>query len=113
MKVHLVMEKAKKYGSGLLKSLKQSQKPTSSKVRDSIVVIGVKQAMLLGMLSAEDNSQQAFNNDDLVEDIDSCRIGNSSSKGLPTEIHLPQSSTDSLSKTRGKLVRWGQIKLTL
>ena len=98
------MEKAKKSGSGLLKLFKQSHKPTSSKVRDSIVVIGVKQAMLIGMLSAEDRAQHAFKNEESFEDIETYS-GNSSSTELTNDISLAQPSSDSLSKPRGKLVR--------
>ena len=103
VKVQLVMEKAKKTGSGLLKFFKQSHKSTSSKVRDSIVVIGVKQAMLIGMLSAEDGSHQAFKNDSF-EDIETYS-GHSSSTELTNDISLAQPSSESSSKPRGKLVR--------
>ena len=104
MKVHLVMEKAKKSGSGLLKFFKQSHKSSSSKVRDSIVVIGVKQAMLIGMLSAEGGSHQAFKNEESFEDIETYS-GNSSSTELTNDISLAQPSSESSSKPRGKLVR--------
>lgn len=105
MKVDLVMEKAKKSGSGLLKFFKKSHKSTSSKVRDSIVVIGVKQAMLIGMLSAEDGSRQAFKKEESFDDIETY-TGHSSSTELTNDISLAQPSSDSLSKPRGKLVRW-------
>ena len=103
MKVHPVMEKAKKFGSGLLKWMSHGPKPSSRKVRDSIVVIGVKQAMLLGMLSAQNDSQQEDSSEDLYEDIET------SPGESPCPVHemsLPQSSSDSSSKPRGKLVRW-------
>ena len=104
VRVHLVMEKAKKSGAGLLKFFKQSHKSSSSKVRDSIVVIGVKQAMLIGMLSAEDGSKQAFKNEESFEDIETYS-GNSSSTELTNDISLALPSSESLSKPRGKLVR--------
>ena len=98
------MEKAKKSGSGLLKFFKQSHKSSSSKVRDSIVVIGVKQAMLIGMLSAEEGSHQAFKTEESFEDIETYS-GNSSSTELTNDISLAQPSSESSLKPRGKLVR--------
>ena len=97
------MEKAKKSGSGLLKFFKP-HKSTSSKVRDSIVVIGVKQAMLIGMLSAEEGSHQAFKTEESFEDIETYS-GNSSSTELTNDISLAQPFSESSLKPRGKLVR--------
>ena len=117
MSVRPVMEKAKKCGSGLLKLLKRSPKPGSSKIRDTIVVIGVKQAMVLGMLSAEHDAYQDHYSDDedFLEDPYSELSSQTKVQRLPKETHLsrPQSSSDSSSKPRGKLVRLDNIKLKI
>ena len=111
------MEKAKKCGSGLLKLLKRSSKPGSSKIRDTIVVIGVKQAMVLGMLSAEHEAyqDQYSDDEDFFEDPHSQLSSQTKVQRLPKETHLPhpQSSSDSSSKPRGKLVRLDKLKIKI